>query len=104
MTSTRTPRQPHLAATSCGDLRVKRLGLRHAAAIAILRRAVELGVKDIDTAGFYGFGGVQAHELIRWGLSPHPEDLVIATNVGPLIEGVGPTGQASADRLREPTC
>lgn len=50
-------------------------------ATAILRRAVELGVTHIDTAGTYGFGDLHAHELIRQALSPYPSDLVIATKV-----------------------
>lgn len=52
-----------------------------ATATAILRRAVELGVNHIDTAGTYGFGDLHAHELIRQALSPYPEDLVIASKV-----------------------
>jgi aryl-alcohol dehydrogenase-like predicted oxidoreductase len=99
-----------------GDLRVNRLGfgaMRLAAntfqgpardprtGIAVLRRAVELGVNHIDTAGFYGRGDVHAHELIREALSPYPQDLVIATKVGPLRDRTGmPAGQATADQLR----
>ncbi|MGV9326738.1 aldo/keto reductase [Streptosporangium sandarakinum] len=96
-----------------GDLRVNRLGfgaMRLALGgrirdpeegVAVLRRAVELGVNHIDTAGFYGFGDLQAHEMIRRGLSPYSDDLVIATKVGPLLEGgVVPTGQATAGQLR----
>ncbi|WP_055478284.1 aldo/keto reductase [Sphaerimonospora mesophila] len=96
-----------------GDLPVNRLGfgaMRLAlggsvrtfeAGIAVLRRAAELGVNHIDTAGFYGFGDLSAHELIREALSPYPEDLVVATKVGPLLEGgVVPTGQAAAGQLR----
>jgi pyridoxine 4-dehydrogenase len=62
-------------------------------AISVLRRAVELGVNHIDTAAFYrspggtlgvGAGPVRyATELIREALAPYPEDLVIATKVGP---------------------
>jgi pyridoxine 4-dehydrogenase len=99
-----------------GDLRINRLGfgaMRLAAnavrgpardprtGIAVLRRAVELGVNHIDTAGFYGRGVVHAHELIREALSPYPSDLMIATKVGPLRDETGmPVGQASADQLR----
>jgi aryl-alcohol dehydrogenase-like predicted oxidoreductase len=50
-------------------------------AVAVLRRAVELGVTHIDTAGTYGFGDLHAHELIRQALSPYPDDLVIASKV-----------------------
>jgi aryl-alcohol dehydrogenase-like predicted oxidoreductase len=96
-----------------GDLRVNRLGFGAmrlplggrvrppGAGVAVLRRAAELGVNHIDTAGFYGFGQLHAHEMIRQALSPYPENLVIATKVGPLLEGgVMPTGQATPDQLR----
>ena len=49
-------------------------------AIAVLRRAVELGVNHIDTAQFYGPD--VANELIRAALHPYPEELVLATKVG----------------------
>jgi aryl-alcohol dehydrogenase-like predicted oxidoreductase len=95
-----------------GDLRVNRMGLGAMrlvlgrgvpdpdTAVALLRRSAELGVNHIDTAGFYGFGEHRAHELIRRALSPYPDDLVIATKVGPVLEGFGPTGQARPDQLR----
>ncbi|MFE4454510.1 oxidoreductase [Streptomyces sp. NPDC056796] len=69
--------------------------------IAVLRRAVELGVNHIDTAAFYARGDVRANELIREALAPYPEDLVIATKVGPLFGPDGmPSGQATPDQLR----
>lgn len=69
--------------------------------IAVLRRAVELGVNHIDTAGFYARGAVRANELIRTALTPYRDDLVIATKVGPLRGPDGiPSGQASPDQLR----
>jgi aryl-alcohol dehydrogenase-like predicted oxidoreductase len=96
-----------------GDLQVNRLGLgamrlalggrvrTPEAGIAVLRRAIELGVNHIDTAGFYGFGDLWAHDMIRQGLAPYPADLVIATKVGPLLDGgVVPSGQAGAGQLR----
>lgn len=99
-----------------GDLRVHRLGFgamrlplgtfggppRDAeTGRAVLRRAVELGVNHIDTAGFYEWGGIAANELIRTALSPYPEGLVIATKVGPLRDESGmPFGQADAGGLR----
>jgi pyridoxine 4-dehydrogenase len=49
-------------------------------AVAVLRRAVELGVRLIDTAAFYGPGTV--NERIRAALAPFADDLVIATKVG----------------------
>lgn len=62
-------------------------------AIEVLRRVVELGVNHIDTAAFYvspggpldvGTGPTRyATELIRDALTPYPDDLLIATKVGP---------------------
>jgi pyridoxine 4-dehydrogenase len=51
-----------------------------AAALALLRRAVELGVNHIDTAQYYGPD--VANELIHAALHPYPEDLVLVTKVG----------------------
>jgi pyridoxine 4-dehydrogenase len=51
-----------------------------AAAIAVLRRAVELGVNFIDTADSYG--PHVNEELIAEALAPYPKDLVIATKGG----------------------
>jgi len=50
------------------------------AAIAVLRRAVELGVNFIDTADSYGPG--VSEELIAKALYPYPKGLVIATKGG----------------------
>jgi pyridoxine 4-dehydrogenase len=50
------------------------------AALAVLRRAVELGVRLIDTSGYYGPD--VANKLVAEALHPYPEDLVIATKVG----------------------
>jgi pyridoxine 4-dehydrogenase len=51
-----------------------------AEALAVLRRAVELGVNHIDTAQYYGPD--VANELIREALSPYPDDLVLVSKVG----------------------
>jgi aryl-alcohol dehydrogenase-like predicted oxidoreductase len=56
-------------------------------ALAVLRRAVELGVDHLDTSNYYARDGVAANELIRTALSPYPDDLVIVTKVGALVEG-----------------
>src|SRR5438067_9694493 len=56
-----------------------------AAAIAVLRRAVELGVDFIDTADSYGPN--VSEELIGEALAPYPKGLVIATKVGLLRPG-----------------
>ncbi|GAA3019584.1 oxidoreductase [Streptomyces drozdowiczii] len=58
-------------------------------AVAVLRRAVELGVNHIDTAAFYFSPLRSANELINRALGPYPDDLVISTKVGP---GRGPSG------------
>jgi aryl-alcohol dehydrogenase-like predicted oxidoreductase len=77
-----------------GDLPVGRLGFgamrltsfrppagaERAAAVAVARRAVELGVTLIDTADFYGLGANE--ELLAEALHPYADDLVIATKVG----------------------
>ena len=51
-----------------------------ATAIAVLRRAIELGVNFIDTADSYGPD--VSEELIAGALAPYPKDLVIATKGG----------------------
>jgi aryl-alcohol dehydrogenase-like predicted oxidoreductase len=100
-----------------GDLKINRLGFGamrlargglqgpardRAEGLAVLRRAVELGVNHIDTAWFYRVGEVAANDLIREALSPYPEDLVIATKVGPLLGPSGrPESQSDASGLRE---
>jgi pyridoxine 4-dehydrogenase len=59
-------------------------------AIAVLRRAVELGVNHVDTAAFYFSALRSANELINTALAPYPDDLVIVTKVGP---GRDPSGE-----------
>src|ERR1700728_5201079 len=70
-------------------------------AIAVLRRAVELGVNHIDTAAFYFSPLRSANELINTALAPYPDDLVIVTKVGP---GRDPSGEwlfwSRPDQLR----
>lgn len=70
-------------------------------AVTVLRRAVELGVNHVDTAAFYFSALRSANELINHALAPYPDDLVIATKVGP---GRGPSGdwlpEARPDQLR----
>jgi aryl-alcohol dehydrogenase-like predicted oxidoreductase len=69
--------------------------------IAVLRRAVELGVNHIDTASFYRRGDVVANELVRRALAPYPDGLVIATKVGPMLGPDGiPALQATPGQLR----
>ena len=49
-------------------------------ALAVLKRAVELGVDHIDTAQFYGPD--VANELIREALHPYPAELALVSKVG----------------------
>jgi pyridoxine 4-dehydrogenase len=71
-----------------------------AAAIAVLRRAVELGINFIDTADSYGPN--VSEELIAEALAPYPADLVIATKGGWNRPGPNQwTHDASPAHLRE---
>jgi aryl-alcohol dehydrogenase-like predicted oxidoreductase len=78
-----------------GDLPVRRLGFGamritgdgiwgppadRDGAIAVVRRAIELGVNLIDTANSYGPD--VSEELIAEALHPYPDDLAIATKGG----------------------
>lgn len=78
-----------------GDRSVKRLGYGamqlagpgvfgppkdRAAAVAVLREAIERGVDHIDTSDFYG--PHITNQLIREALHPYQDDLVIVTKIG----------------------
>ena len=52
----------------------------HAAALAVLRAAIEAGVDHIDTSDFYGPHAT--NQLIREALHPYPKNLVIVTKLG----------------------
>jgi aryl-alcohol dehydrogenase-like predicted oxidoreductase len=76
-------------------------------AIALLRRAVELGIDHLDTAAFYPTqprsGGIHefadlgwANEAVRRALAPYDDDLVIATKVGPTENGLARPDQLPA--------
>jgi aryl-alcohol dehydrogenase-like predicted oxidoreductase len=52
----------------------------HDEALAVLRRALELGINHIDTSQFYG--PKVANELIREALHPYPADLALVSKVG----------------------
>ena len=81
--------------TFLGDKRVNRMGYGAmqlagpgvfgrprdpAAARAVLRRAIELGVDHIDTSQYYGPNVV--NDLIREALHPYPASLKLVTKVG----------------------
>ncbi|MBW0014932.1 aldo/keto reductase [Mycobacterium sp.] len=74
-------------------------GISEEDAVAVLRRAVELGVNHIDTASFYGPGEV--NRRIRAALAPYPDDLVIVSKVGARYTGEGAIPLASAQRPAE---
>jgi len=54
-------------------------------AIAVVRQAIDLGVNLIDTADSYGPG--VSEEVIAEALYPYPNDLVLATKGGLVIQG-----------------
>ncbi|MFC8799950.1 oxidoreductase [Promicromonospora sp. NPDC057138] len=58
-----------------------------AAAVAVLREAVALGITHIDTADFYG--PYVTNEIIREALHPYPADLHIVTKVGSVRDAEG---------------
>jgi pyridoxine 4-dehydrogenase len=69
--------------------------------IAVLRRAIELGVNHIDTAAFYFSSLRSANEIINSALAPYPDDLLIVTKVGPFRNYSGDWGaSARPDDLR----
>jgi pyridoxine 4-dehydrogenase len=59
----------------------------HDAAVAVLRRAVEIGVTFFDTADSYG--PEVAEDLLREALHPYADDVVIATKAGLTRQGPG---------------
>jgi pyridoxine 4-dehydrogenase len=59
----------------------------HDQALAVLRRAIELGINHIDTAQFYGPN--VANELIREALHPYPADLALVSKVGARRDATG---------------
>jgi aryl-alcohol dehydrogenase-like predicted oxidoreductase len=63
--------------------------------IAVLRRAIELGVNHIDTAAFYFSSLRSANEIINSALSPYPDGLVIAAKVGPFRDYTGEWGTSA---------
>ncbi|SES23609.1 Predicted oxidoreductase [Streptomyces sp. yr375] len=63
--------------------------------IAVLRKAIDLGVDHIDTAAFYFSALRSANELINSALSPYPDDLLIATKVGPFRDYTGEWGTSA---------
>ena len=58
-----------------------------AAALAVLRTAVESGVDHIDTSDYYG--PHITNEIIREALHPYPDNLTIVTKLGARRDGKG---------------
>jgi pyridoxine 4-dehydrogenase len=81
-----------------GAMQLERLHGDRAAAIALLRRAVELGVDHIDTAQFYGNGFV--NDLLREAIRPE-DDVLIASKVGADPDPGGPIPLRLAQRPEE---
>jgi len=102
MSADRTPNAAAAGTLAVGDLEVTRLGFGAmritgegvwgepgdpAAARALLRRALELGVDLIDTADSYG--PEVSERLIGEALHPYPPGLVVATKGGLVRDGPG---------------
>jgi len=95
MTSIDTSSLDRAGTFKLGDRTVRRLGYGamqlagphvfgppkdRAAALAVLREAVALGVNHIDTSDYYG--PHVTNEIIREALHPYADDLVIVTKIG----------------------
>lgn len=95
MTSIDTSSLDRAGTFKLGDRAVRRLGYGamqlagphvfgppkdRAAALAVLREAVALGVNHIDTSDYYG--PHVTNEIIREALHPYADDLVIVTKIG----------------------
>ena len=111
----------HLPAAAAGtfsmaeDLTVTRLGYGamqlagphvfgppadRAAAVAVLREAVALGITHIDTSDFYG--PYVTNQIIQEALHPYPAAVHIVTKVGALRDAKGNWPQALApEQLRQ---
>ncbi len=106
---TAEPLPAHAAGwAAIGDLRVPRMGFGTmrltgpdiwgppadpAGAVATVRRAVELGVRVLDTAWYYGPD--TANAVVREALTPYPDDLVLVSKLG---------GARGPDRSWIPAC
>ncbi|MET9496044.1 aldo/keto reductase [Streptomyces sp. NPDC006552] len=78
-----------------GAMQLERLRDDRAAAVALVRRAVELGVDHIDTAQFYGHGFV--NEVIAEALRPE-DDVLVVSKVGAEPDSGGPLPLRLAQR------
>jgi pyridoxine 4-dehydrogenase len=87
-----------VARVGYGALQLERLHDRRGEAVALLRRAVELGAGHVDTAEFYGFGFV--NDVIREALRPE-DGVVVVTKVGADPDPGGPLPLRLAQRPEE---
>ncbi|GAA2302902.1 aldo/keto reductase [Streptomyces kunmingensis] len=78
-----------------GAMQLERLRGDRGAAVALLRRAVELGIDHIDTAQFYGHGFV--NEVIAEALRPE-DDVLVVSKVGAEPDADGPIPLRLAQR------
>lgn len=78
-----------------GAMQLERLHGDRKAAVALLRRCVELGIDHIDTAQFYGNGFV--NDLIREAIRPE-DDVVVVSKVGAEPDTGGPIPLRLAQR------
>jgi pyridoxine 4-dehydrogenase len=71
-----------------------------AAAVAVLREAIELGITHIDTSDYYG--PHVTNQIIKEALHPYPDELHIVTKVGAERDAEGGWPQALApEQLRQ---
>jgi pyridoxine 4-dehydrogenase len=71
-----------------------------AAAVAVLRGAVDLGITHIDTSDYYG--PYVTNQIIKEALHPYPSDLHIVTKVGAMRDADGGWPKALApEQLRQ---
>ncbi|MFD5036421.1 aldo/keto reductase [Streptomyces sp. NPDC058377] len=78
-----------------GAMQLERLRGDRKAAVALLRRSVELGIDHIDTAQFYGHGFV--NDVIREAIRPE-DDVIVVSKVGADPEPDGPVPLRFAQR------
>ncbi|MFF3515174.1 aldo/keto reductase [Streptomyces sp. NPDC002573] len=76
-------------------MQLERLRNDRKAAIAMLRRCIELGIDHIDTAQFYGHGFV--NEVIREAVRPE-DDVIVVSKVGAEPDPGGPLPLRLAQR------
>lgn len=81
-----------------GAMQLERLRSDRAAAVALVRRAVDRGVDHLDTAQFYGDGFVNG--IIREALGPS-DDVVVVSKVGADSDPGGPRPLRPAQRPEE---